>query len=113
MVFNKKPCSKICIVCKELWKREQISVRCSKCKYFVHGPSGKKSCSLLSIDDYKNLTESLNLNQWQCPSCVAHELPFCILTDNELITQFHHSISNPLILPGPHIQSFMDKCNIF
>ena len=96
---------------KELWKNNELSVKCSLCKKVLHGPSGKKNCSLLSMEEFEsimNADEYLNCN---CPSYTAEELPFHSLKDNDFRIQFHPHIRNANILPDHDIHSFVDKCN--
>ena len=111
MTPKKKPSGQYCVICMEVWKKDQLSVQCSKCKRLVHGPSEKKYCSLISIDEYNDLEYSGRLKNWICPFCVAGEFPFSSLYDNEFNIQFQPNIKNPAILPDSNTQVFIDNCN--
>ena len=111
MVRKRKPSKQNCLICQEIWKKNEISVKCSKCKKVVHGPSEKKSCSLLSIREYNKLIDLDRLCEWSCPSCTANEFPFYALNDNDFSIQFQPFIINPSTLPNPYEQSFITRCN--
>ena len=111
MTPKKKPSGKNCVICMEIWKKKQFSVLCSTCKNLIHGPSEKKSCSLINIEEYNELNHSGKLHNWTCPRCSAEELPFSRLCNNEFNIIFQSNIKNSAILPDSNTQSFIDNCN--
>ena len=112
MLMNrkKKPSRLNCVICEELWKKDEISVKCSLCKKVIHGPSGRKNCSLLSIEDLSSIMNSGENHNWTCPNCTADEFPFYSLSDNDFRIQFLPHITNPNIFPDPNIRLFVDNC---
>ena len=111
MPLNKRPSGQNCFICQNIWKKKQIIIKCSNCKKVIHGPSGKKSCSLLTIEEYNNLNVSDRLTEWICPYCTANELPFHSLDDGQFKVQFQPFITNPIIFPNSDVQLFINKCN--
>lgn len=88
-------------LCDELWRKDQLNVKCSICKKVIHG---KNNCSLLSIKELSSIINSGSHYNRNCPSCTAEEYLFHSLMNNDFITQFHPHIRNSDIFPDPDIQ---------
>ena len=109
-----------CPICGQLWKRGQSSVQCDLCSCWIHGPnddnrkSKYKNCSLLSLNEFKTLTDYSD-KSWVCSKCLNQNLPFFSENPNELLL---HSLGDYAdvtedfqLIPNNKLKHFIDECN--
>ena len=107
MSVKTKTTGKNCVICQEICKRGQSTIKCTLCNKLVHAI---KSCSLLTTENYNILK---NKRKWVCPNCTADNFPFKDLSDNDLFFLNNISLlntSNLNLIPDENFQTFINEC---
>ena len=78
-----------CACCKKPVRCNQKALTCTTCKKWVH-----ISCGRVHKSKYDDSEE--NFENWQCPLCLFHELPFYNSFDDESIVEEKFSIGHEI-----------------